>query len=102
MFNRCLTRKLNGLVPIGKWTVSKQNVSHLKVFSSVCYKHVPNAKRRKLDDKSRVMLLIGYHSTCAYKLYCLVTNKVEIRKDVIVKNQKHWIGTSINLTLVHC
>lgn len=36
------------------------------------------------------MLLIGYHSTCAYKLFCPIINKVEFRKDVIVKGSKSW------------
>ena len=63
---------------------------HLQVFGSICYKHVPDAKRRKLDDKSKVMLLVGYYSTGAYKLYCFVTNKVEFIIDVIVKEFEEW------------
>ena len=63
---------------------------HLKVFGSICYKYVPDAKRRKLDDKSRVMLLVGYHSTWAYKIYCLITNKVKFSRDVIMKELEAW------------
>lgn len=51
----------------------------------MCFKHVPDATRRKLDDKSKVVLLVGYHSTCAYKIYFHITNKIEISKDVLVK-----------------
>ena len=36
------------------------------------------------------MLLVGYHSTDAYKLYCPETNKVEISRDVIVKESETW------------
>jgi hypothetical protein len=56
----------------------------------VCYKHVPEARRKKLDDRSRVMLLVGYHITGAYKLYCPETNKVEVSRDVIVKESEVW------------
>jgi transposase InsO family protein len=70
VLNRCPTKRLNEIVPLEKWTKEKQSVSHLKVFGSVCYKHVPEARRKKLDDRSRVMLLVGYHNTGAYKLYC--------------------------------
>lgn len=63
---------------------------HLKVFGSVCFKHVPDAKRIKLDDRSRVILLGGYHSTSAYKLYYPVTNKLDISRDVIVKESGAW------------
>lgn len=45
------------------------NVSHLKVFGALCFKHVPDARRKKLDDKSKAMILVGYHSTGVYKLY---------------------------------
>lgn len=85
MLNKCLTKKLKEIVPLDKWTGDNQSVSHLKVFGYVCHKHVPNAKRRKLDDKSRVMLLVGYHNIGAYKLYFPVTNKVEFNRDFIVK-----------------
>ena len=36
------------------------------------------------------MLLIGYHNTCMYKLYYPITNKVEVNRDVIVKESKAW------------
>ena len=65
-------------------------MSHLKVFGSVCYKHVPDAKRRKLDDRSRVILHAGYHNSSAYKLYCPVTKKVEFNRDVISKESEAW------------
>lgn len=54
VLNRCQTKKLKGVIPIEKWTRSKQSVSHFKVFGSVCYKHVPNAKRRKQAKHSHV------------------------------------------------
>lgn len=60
----------------------------MKVFGYVRYKHVPNSKRRKLDDRSRVMFIVGYHNSCAYKLKCHVTNKVEFNRDVIVKESE--------------
>lgn len=90
MFDRCPTKKLKEVVPIEKWTGRKQSVIYFKVFGSVCYKHIPNATRRKLDDRSRVMLLIGHHCTCEYKLYFQVTNKDEGIKDIIVKESKTW------------
>lgn len=55
------------------------------MFGSIYYKHIPDVTRRKSDDRSKVMLLIGYHNTSAYKLYCPVTNTVKVNRDVIVK-----------------
>lgn len=62
VLNRCPTKKLKEVVLIEKCAGRKQSVSHFKVFGYVCYKHIPDATRKKLDDRRRVMLLIGYHS----------------------------------------
>ncbi|XP_050878847.1 uncharacterized protein LOC127082663 [Lathyrus oleraceus] len=49
-----------------------------------------DAKRRKLDDRSRVMLLVGCHSTGSYKIYCPVTNKVEFSRYAFMKESEAW------------
>ncbi|XP_050888546.1 uncharacterized protein LOC127093655 [Lathyrus oleraceus] len=59
----CSTKKLKEIVPFENWAGDKQSVSHFMVFGFVCYKHVPGATRKKWDDRSKVMLLIGYHNT---------------------------------------
>lgn len=63
-------------------------MSHLKVFGSICYKHVPNPKRRKLDDKSELMILVGYHKMNAYMLFNPINQKIVISQD-IVSNEIH-------------
>jgi transposase InsO family protein len=89
ILNKCPTKKLK-LVPEEAWYGRKPSVKHLKVFGSLCYKHVPDARRTKLEDKSEIMILIGYHPTGAYKLYDPVTNKVHISRDVIVNENEQW------------
>jgi len=39
--------------PQEAWSGYKPIVSHLKVFGSVAYAHVPDQRRAKLDDKSK-------------------------------------------------
>lgn len=90
VLNRCPTKKLKEIVPFERWTGDKQSVSHFRVFGSICYKHVPNTTRKKLDDISKVVLLVGYHSTTAYKFYCPFTNKVEVSRDVVMKESEVW------------
>ncbi|WJX17845.1 hypothetical protein P8452_07710 [Trifolium repens] len=68
ILNRSPTKKLKDKVPEEVWSKSKPSVSHLKVFGSLCYKHVPDAKRKKLEDKSVPMIFVGYHRTGAYRL----------------------------------
>ncbi|CAJ2637748.1 unnamed protein product [Trifolium pratense] len=89
ILNKCPTKKLK-VVPEEAWCGRKPSVKHLKVFGSLCYKHVPDARRTKLEDKSEIMILIGYHPTGAYKLYNPVTQKVHISRDVIVNEEEKW------------
>ena len=63
-------------------------ISHLKVFGSLCYKHIPDAKRKKLHYKSECMILIGYHSTGAYRLFNPIKKKVEISIYVLVRESE--------------
>ncbi|PNX76333.1 putative LRR receptor-like protein kinase [Trifolium pratense] len=89
ILNKCPTKKLK-TVPEEAWCGRKPSVKHFKIFGSLCYKHVPDAKRTKLEDKSEIMILIGYHPTGAYKLYNPMTNKVNISRDVIVNEAEQW------------
>lgn len=69
LLNQCPTKRLKEEVPEEYWSGRKPLVSHLRVFDSLCYKHITDARRRKLEDKSKPMILIGYHITSAYRLY---------------------------------
>ena len=89
ILNKCPTKKLK-MVPEEAWCGRKPSVKHLRVFGSLCYKHVPDARRTKLEDKSEIMILIGYHPTGAYKLLDPMTNKVHISRDVIVNEAEQW------------
>jgi len=90
ILNKCPTKKLKLKVPEEVWCGRKPSVKHFKVFGSLCYKHIPDARRSKLEDKSEIMILIGYHPTGAYKLYNPVTQKVHICRDVIVNEAEKW------------
>ncbi|KAK2353501.1 putative mitochondrial protein [Trifolium repens] len=90
ILNRSPTKKLKDKVPEEVWSKSKPSVSHLKVFGSLCYKHVPDAKRKKLEDKSVPMIFVGYHRTGAYRLYNPTSDKVEISRDVKVLENESW------------
>ena len=76
--------------PHEAWTGSNPSVSHLRVFGSMCFRHVPEQLRKKLDDQSEVMVLIGYHSTGAYKLYSPIKDKLVINRYVLVDESKGW------------
>nr|KYP49890.1 Retrovirus-related Pol polyprotein from transposon TNT 1-94 [Cajanus cajan] len=90
ILNQCPTQNLVLLVPEEVWLGKKPLVQHLRVFGTLCYTHVPDQKRRKLDDKSEAMIFIGYHPTGSYKLYNPKKKKVIHNRDVQFDELKYW------------
>ncbi|GAU13535.1 hypothetical protein TSUD_346390 [Trifolium subterraneum] len=90
ILNRSQTKKLIDKVPEEVWSKCKPSVTHFKVFGSLSYKHVPDARRKKLDDKSEPVIFVGYHRTGAYRLYNLTSDKIEISRDVKVLENESW------------
>lgn len=91
VLNRCPTKKLKETIPFQKWTGDKQSVRHFRVFGFVCYKNVLGATKNKLNYRSKVMLLIGYHITCVYKLYCPITSGTTI-SEASASESEHYFG----------
>ncbi|GAU36721.1 hypothetical protein TSUD_318190 [Trifolium subterraneum] len=89
ILNRSPTKKLIDKVPEEVWSKCKPSVTHFKVFGSLSYKHVPDARRKKLDDKSEPMVFVGYHRT-GYRLYNPTSDKIEISRDVKVLENESW------------
>ena len=58
--NQCPHAKLDDQTPQEAWRGQKPTVSHLKVFGSVPYAHVPDQQRTKLEDKRKRYIFIGY------------------------------------------
>ena len=88
VLNRSPTKRLNKITPEEAWSGHKPVVSHFKNFGSICYKHVPDQLRKKLDSKSEIMILLGYHATGGYKLFNPVTKEVLVSRNVVVDESK--------------
>ena len=73
------------------WNGRKPGISHLRVFGSIVYVHVPDERRSKLDDKSEKHVFIGYDmSSKGYKLYNLSNGKTIISRDVKFDEEGAW------------
>ena len=57
--NRVPNRALGKVTPESVFTGSKPEVSHIKIFSSIAYCHVPEEKRKKLDQTAEKGFLMG-------------------------------------------
>ena len=65
--NRCPHAKLNKKTLQEVWSERKPSVSHLKVFGSIAYGHVPTQQRTKLEDQSKKYVFIGYRLLLDYR-----------------------------------
>src|ERR1043165_3690435 len=90
ILNRCPTKILKNKVPEEVWSGKRPSVSHLKVSRSMCYKHIPDARRRKLDDKSEPMILVGYHKTGAYRFFNLDNENIVLSRDIVIDENSVW------------
>ena len=64
----------------GVFTGKKPKVSHVRIFGSVAYCHVPDEKHSKLNQTAEKWFLVGYRETSkAYKIYILSSRKIVVR-----------------------
>ncbi|KAF8408584.1 hypothetical protein HHK36_004647 [Tetracentron sinense] len=88
---RCPTKSVKNKTPQEAWSGYKPSVLHLKIFGCIVYTQVPEAKRKKSDDRGEKCIFIGYsEESKAYKLYNPLTNKVVVSRDVIFSEEETW------------
>ncbi|CAI5771537.1 Retrovirus-related Pol polyprotein from transposon TNT 1-94 [Podarcis lilfordi] len=62
--------------PFELWHGKAPNLSHIRVFGSPCYFHVPKEHRHKLDSRAKAGILVGYASGGkGYRIMDLQTGK---------------------------
>ena len=84
VLNRSPTFSVQNMTPEEAWSGRKPVVDHFRIFGCVAYAHIPDEKRKKLDDKGEKCVFLGVseHSK-AYKLFNPSTNKIVTSRDVI-------------------
>jgi hypothetical protein len=64
--------------------LGKPNISHLRIFGSKAFIHIPDSIRRKLDPKGREITFLRYSETSkGYRVLIPETQKVQIVRDII-------------------
>ena len=65
------------------FTGIRPDVSHIRIFGSVCYCHVHADNRKKLDPSREKGLLVGYSEISkAYRVYILAHRRIIVSRDV--------------------
>ena len=85
VLNRTGNSGQEGKTPYELWYNKTPNISHLKLFGSEVYVHIPKEKRRKWDQKGRKGIFVGYsEETKGYRI-CFDGREVSLSRDVIFK-----------------
>ncbi|KAL8103772.1 hypothetical protein AgCh_028101 [Apium graveolens] len=91
LLNRCPTKSVRNKTPNEAWSGSKPSVGHLRIFGCITYAHIPDQKRKKLDDKGEKCIFTGYDKRSkAYRLYNPLTKKLIISRDVEFDEPDYW------------
>ncbi|CAI7728504.1 unnamed protein product [Closterium sp. NIES-53] len=87
--NRVLTKVLPGTTPFEAWTGTKPNLSRLRTFGCLCYYHVPDPLRHKLQPKARAAIYLGIVANeCAWRVWDLGERRVITSRDVVFDEDK--------------
>ena len=99
LLNRCPIKSVNKKTPQEGWSGHKPSISHLKVLGCVAFAQVPKAKRKKLDDRGKKYIFIGYSEEYkAYKLYNSLMKKVMVSRDVVFSEEEAWRWNKENIS----
>lgn len=83
--------------PAEIWYNKKPDLSHIKVFGSICYNHVPKQNRTKLESRAVKCIMLGYGSSqFTYRLWDIENDKLVIGRHVTF-NEKSVLD-SMNAT----
>lgn len=91
VLNRCPTKAMKDMTPIEAWSGHKPTVNHFRVFGCLCYIHVPEQKRHKLEEKSEKGIFLGYSSQSkGFQIFNLETQQLVTSKDVQFDKHSTW------------
>ena len=91
LLNRSLTLAVKNLTPEEAWSGRKPTVDYFRIFGCIAYAHIPDEKRRKLDNKGEKCIFLGVSDKSkAYKLDNPSTMKIVISRDVVFDEKCTW------------
>jgi transposase InsO family protein len=91
LLNRSSSKSIGGKTPYELWNGVPPAVHHLRTFGCVAHVKVTAPNVKKLDDRSRPMIFVGYEpGSKAYRVYDPVTRRVHISRDVVFDEEARW------------
>lgn len=100
ILNRSPTFAVKNMTPEEAWKGHKPAVDHFRIFGCIAFAHIPDEKRKKLDDKGEKCIFLGISEySKAYKLYNPISKRIIISRDVVFDESSTWkytIGSNEN------
>ncbi|MCO5587815.1 hypothetical protein L7F22_041767 [Adiantum nelumboides] len=91
IMNQTPTAAIHEISPYERLYGIKPTLSYMKVFGCVCYVHVPNEARKKMEPKALERIFLGYPiEKKGYKCYDPTTRQVYVSRDVIFCEHEPW------------
>ncbi|MCO5548574.1 hypothetical protein L7F22_002034 [Adiantum nelumboides] len=91
IMNQTPTAAIHEISPYERLYGSKPTVSYMKFFGCVCYVHVPNEARKKMEPKAVKCIFLGYPiEKKGYKCYDPTTRQVYVSRDVRFCEHEPW------------
>ena len=82
--NHCTTFGVHEIISHEKFYGKKLDLSHVRIFGSITFAHIPNEKWQKLDPKLENCILVGYSlEQKGYTCFYPSTKKVRVSRGVI-------------------
>ena len=91
LLNRSSSKAIGGKTPYQLWNGVTPAVEHLRTFGCIAHVKVNTPHLKKLDDRSRRMVFVGYEpGSKAYRVYDPTTRRLHISRDVVFEEAAQW------------
>jgi len=91
ILNRSPTKSLHSMTPFEAWHGKKAKVNHLRTFGCVAHVKLVGPGLKKLSDRSKKMVFIGYESgTKGYRFFDPTTKRLVVSRDVVFDEKQPW------------
>lgn len=91
VLNRSPTVAVKNKTPKECWSGIKPTVDYFRVWGCTGDVHIPDVKRKKLDDKSYKCIFLGYSGESkAYRLFEPISKKIVTSNGVVFQEDESW------------
>lgn len=91
ILNRVSSKSVGGKTPYELWNGCTPAVHHLRTFGCVAHVKITTPHAKKLDDRSRPMIFVGYEpGSKAYRVYDPMARRVHVSRDIVFDEAAEW------------